>query len=98
MEMEAEPLMFLEAVNRAVRVRPEPLTAERVPPETEISPELPFQEKEEPGSSEKEKVMVAVSPAIRDVLSLLIDREGGRVSKLSDGERAAEPGLPKESV
>ncbi|MEB3167621.1 MAG: hypothetical protein VKK97_02710, partial [Synechococcaceae cyanobacterium] len=71
------PLLPWDGEKMAVRVRPEPLMPARVPPETEISPELPFQEKEEPGSSEKEKVIVAVSPAIRDVLSLLIVREGG---------------------
>ena len=57
----------------AVRVRPEPLMAERVPPETLTSPLLPSQTKLLPGSREKEKVMVALSPTLRLAALLLID-------------------------
>ena len=59
--IEAEPLARLAVgVKVAVRVSPEPEIAPSVPPVTTTSPVVPFQEKVLPGSSEKEKVMVAV--------------------------------------
>jgi len=64
--MEAVPALVLaDGVKMALRVRPKPVMAERVPPVTERSPVVPSQEKELPGSSEKVKVMVAVSVALR---------------------------------
>ena len=60
-------------VKVAVRVRPEPLMAERVPPETLTSPLLPSQTKLLPGSREKEKVMIELSPTLRLAALLLID-------------------------
>ena len=78
--MEAEPLLEALGVKVAVRVRPDPAMAEREPPETETSPVAPFHEKEVPGSSEKEKVMVAVCPAIKAAELLVIARVGGVVS------------------
>ena len=78
--MEAVPLLLAVGVKVAVRVRPEPESAEREPPETAISPEDPFQEKVLPGSSEKEKVMVAVCPAISAAVLLVMARVGARVS------------------
>ena len=78
--MEAEPLLEAVGVKVAVRVRPVPAMAEREPPETVISPVVPFHEKEVPGSSEKEKVIVAVCPAINAAVLLVIARVGARVS------------------
>ena len=54
--------------------------ADRLPPETVISPEVPSQMKEVPGSSEKVNVMVAVSSALRVDRLLVIVTVGGRVS------------------
>ena len=76
--IEAVPL--LSAVKVAVRVRPEPLMAERVPPETTTSPVVPFHKKELPGSSEKLKVIVAVWPAIKAAELLVMASVGARVS------------------
>ena len=53
-------------VNTAVRVRPVPLRALKVPPVASTSPELPSQTKLEPVSSERVKVMLAVSPALSE--------------------------------
>ena len=64
--MEAVPALVLaDGVKMALRVRPEPVMAERVPPVTERSPVVPSQEKELSGSSEKVKVMEAVSPLFK---------------------------------
>jgi hypothetical protein len=61
--MLALPLVKLaEGVNTALRVRPVPLMALRVPLSKLISPRLPFQEKLLPGSSEKVNVISAVWP------------------------------------
>ena len=61
--MEAVPAFVLaDGVKVAVRVRPEPVMAERVPPVTATSPVVPSQVKDLLGSSEKVKVMEAVSP------------------------------------
>ena len=62
--MLAEPLDKLAVgVNVPVLVSPIPLIALKVPPEIVRSPVVPFQSKLVPGSSEKVKVMVAVSLA-----------------------------------
>ena len=78
--IEALPLLLAAGVKMAVRIRPVPETADRVPPETTTSPELPFQEKELSGFSEKEKVMVALWPAIRAAVLLEMASVGARVS------------------
>ena len=78
---EAVPALVLVAgVKVAVRVEPVPLMAERLPPETETSPMDPFQKKELPGSSEKEKFMVAVSPLFKVERLLVMVSVGGVVS------------------
>ena len=66
---------------------------ERVPPKTVMSPSA-----KPVGASVKVKVMVAVSPALRELLSLVIDRVGAWVSKVSDGVVPAPPLLPAASV
>ena len=71
--IEAVPLLPAVGVKVAVRVRPLPEMAERVPPETLTSPLLPSQTKLLPGSREKEKVMVALSPTLRLAVLLLIE-------------------------
>ena len=58
------------AVNCAVRMRPVPEMAERLPPETEISPEVPSHTNDVPGSSRKTKVIVVASPAVKEIFSL----------------------------
>ena len=64
--MLAVPLAKLAVgVKTAVRVRPVPLMAPKLPPETNTSPELPSQAKLLPGSSENVNVMVAVSPIFK---------------------------------
>ena len=63
-------------VKVAVRVRFEPVTAERVPPEIVMSWSVNVL----PGSSEKAKVMVVVSPIFKDDLSLVIARLGAVMS------------------
>ena len=79
--MEAVPaLVFGVGVKVAVRVRPEPVMAESVPPVTATSPVVPSQEKELPGSSEKVKVMVAVSVALRVDWEAVIASVGAMVS------------------
>ena len=64
-EMLAVAVELADGVKVAVRVRPEPVMAERVPPVTATSPVVPSQVKELLGSSEKVKVMVAVSPLFK---------------------------------
>ena len=78
--MEAVPLLAAVGVNVAVRVSPEPEMVERLPPETITSPVVPSQEKVLPGSSEKEKVMVAVCSEPRAGELLVMVRVGARVS------------------
>jgi hypothetical protein len=56
---------------------------ESVPPETTTSPEVPFQVNELPGSSEKEKVMVAISPILRELTLLVMARVGAAVSMVA---------------
>jgi hypothetical protein len=65
--IEAVPELLAVGVKVAVRVRPVPLMAERVPPDPVISPSA-----KPVGASEKVNVMVAVSPAFSDALSLVI--------------------------
>ena len=96
--MLAEPLdKFAVGVNVPVRVRPVPLIAPRVPPEMVRSPVVPFQAKLVPGSSEKVKVMVAVSPTLSVATLDVIATVGARVSMVIDGEVPADPVLPAES-
>ena len=80
--MLAFPLARLAVgVNTAVRFRPVPLMAPKVPPVTTKSPIVPSQAKLVPGSSENEKVMIAVSPALSAATLLAMFTEGGKVSK-----------------
>ena len=93
--MEAVPALVLaDGVKMAVRVRPEPVVAERVPPVTETSPEV----NEVLGSSEKVKVMVAVSPLFKVEALLVMARVGAWVSKVRDGVLPAPPLLPAASL
>ena len=79
--MEAVPALVLaDGVKMALRVRPEPVMAERVPPVTATSPVVPSQEKELLGSSEKVKLMVAVSVALRVDWEAVIASDGAMVS------------------
>ena len=75
-------LMPTSGVKVAVRVRPLPVMALKVPPVTTTSPVVPSQAKLAPGSSLKVKVMVAVSPACNVAALLLMCRVGGVVSLL----------------
>ena len=96
--MLAEPLDKLAVgVNVPVLVSPVPLIALKVPPEMVRSPVVPFQAKLVPGSSEKVKVMVAVSPAFSVATLEVIATLGASVSIVMDGEVPAEPVLPAES-
>ena len=96
--MLAEPLDKLAVgVKTAVRESPVPLIAPRVPPEMVRSPVVPFQAKLVPGSSEKVKVMVAVSPAFSVATLEVIATLGASVSIVMEGEVPAEPVLPAES-
>ena len=93
--MEAVPAFVLaDGVKVAVRVRPEPVVAERVPPVTETSSDV----NEVLGSSEKVKVMVAVSPLFNVEALLVMAREGAWVSKVRDGVVPAPPSLPAASL
>ena len=75
--MEAVPALELaDGVKMAVRVRPEPVVAERVPPVTETSSDV----NEVLGSSEKVKVMVAVSDVLRVDWEAVIASVGAMVS------------------
>ena len=74
-------VLLAEGVKVAVRVKPLPLIADKVPPLTVMSPVLPSQLKLEPGSSLKVKVMVALSPALRVLTSLLMVMVGGMESE-----------------
>ena len=71
--MAAVPLfVFGVGVNVAVRVKPLPLIADRLPPLTTTSPLVPSQLNVEPGSSENVNVIVALSPIFNADTSLLI--------------------------
>ena len=89
---------FAVGVNTALRVNPVPLMAPSVPPVTATSPTEPFQTKLLPGSSEKVKVMLAVSPALSVATLLLITSVGANVSMLMLGVVPALPVLPALSV
>ena len=97
--MEAVPALVLaDGEKVAVRIAPVPVMAESVPPVTTTSPVVPSQEKELPGSSEKVKVMVAVSPIFKVDTLLVIVRVGAWVSKVRDGVLPAAPLLPAGSL
>ena len=96
--MLAEPLAKLAVgVNVPVRVRPVPLIALKVPPEMVRSPVVPFQAKLVPGSSEKVKVMFAVSLTFSAATFEVIATVGARVSIVIEGEVPADPVLPAAS-
>ncbi len=79
--MLAVPLAkFAVGVKTAVRVRPVPLMAPKVPPETTRSPELPSHAKLVLGSSENVKVILAVSPAFSEFALAAMATEGVSVS------------------
>ena len=93
-----EPLDKLAVgVKSAVRVSPVPLIAPRVPPEMVRSPVVPFQAKLVPGSSEKVKVMFAVSPTFSAATFEVIATVGASVSIVIEGEVPADPVLPAAS-
>ena len=89
---------FAEGVKTAVRVRPVPLIALKVPPVTVMSPAKPFHVKLLPGSSENVKVMLAVSPAFNVVTLLAILTVGAKVSMLMLCVLAELPRFPALSV
>ena len=96
--MLAEPLDKLAVgIKTAVRVRPVPLIAPKVPPEIVRSPADPFQAKLVPGSSEKVNVMVAVSPVFSSAKFEVIATVGASVSIVIDGDKPVEPVLPAAS-
>ena len=93
--MLAEPVDKLAVgVKTALRVRPVPLIALKVPPDTVKSPAVPSQAKLVPGSSEKVNVMVAVSPIFNVATVEVIATVGARVSIEMEGEAPAEPVFP----
>ena len=97
--MLAEPLdKFAVGVKTAVRVRPVPLIAPKVPPEIVRSSAVPFHTKLVSGSSEKVNVIAAVSPTFRVGMSEVIVTVGASVSIVIDGEVPATPVLPAESA
>ena len=81
----------------AFRDSPVPLIAPRVPPEMVRSPVVPFQAKLVPGSSEKVKVIAAVSPTFRAAISEVIVTVGASVSIVIEGDEPAEPVFPEGS-
>ena len=93
-EMLAVAVELGVGVKMAVRVRPEPLMAERVPPVTETSSDV----NEVLGSSEKVKVMEAVSPLFNVEALLVMAREGAWVSKVRAGVVPAPPLFPAASL
>ena len=96
--MLAEPIDKLAVgVKTAVLVRPVPLIAPKSPPETVTSPATPSHAKLVPGSSEKVKVMVAVSPTFSVATFDAIATVGARVSMVMEGDVPADPVLPAES-
>ena len=96
--MVALPLAkFAVGVKTAERVRPVPLMALRVPPETNRSPVVPFHVKLDPGSSVNVKVMAAVSPAFKAVTPEEMVTDGERVPMVMEGEVPAEPVLSAAS-
>ena len=96
--MLAEPLSILAVgVNVPVRVRLVPPIALKVPFKIVRSPAVPFQAKLVPGSSEKVKVMVAVSPTFSAATLDVIATVGVSVSMVMEGDVPADPVLPAES-
>ena len=96
--MLAEPLDKLAVgVKTAVRIRPVPLTAPKMPPETVRSPFDPFQAKLAPGSSENVKVIVAVWPIFSAATFEVIATVGASVSMVIDGDKPVEPVFPAAS-
>ena len=73
---------FVAGVKTAVRVRPVPLMAPKLPPVTTTSPEVPSHAKLVSGSSEKVNVMLAVVPIVREEISDVIVTVGGVVSTM----------------
>ena len=96
--MLALPLKPGVGVKVAVRLKPVPLIAAKVPPLTARSPVLPFQAKLAPGSSLKRKVIHAVCPLPTSGLSLVMVTVGASVSTDKTSEAAAAPALPARSV
>jgi len=97
--MLAEPLERLAVgVKVAVLVSPVPLIAPSVPPEMVRSPVVPFQAKLMPGSSEKVKVMAAVSPTFSAVTFDVMVTVGESVSMVIEGDEPADPVLPAASA
>ena len=79
--MLAVPLPWLAAgVNTAVRVRPVPLMAPKLPPAMTTSPVVPSHAKLVPGSSENVKVTEAVSVEFKLDLSEAMTTLGAVVS------------------
>jgi len=96
--MLAETLAKLAVgVNVPVRVKPVPLIELKVPPEIVRSPAAPSHAKLVPGSSEKVKVIVAVSPTFSVATLDVIATVGASVSIVIVGEAPAEPVLPTAS-
>ena len=89
---------FAVGVKTAVRIRPDPVIAPNVPPKTVRSPEVPFQAKLVPGSSENVNVMVAVSPTLSAGTFEVIATVGATVSMVIEGEVPAAPVLPAASA
>jgi hypothetical protein len=88
---------FAVGVKTAVRVRPDPVIALKVPPKTVRSPEVPFHSKLNPGSSEKVKVIVAVSPIFSTATFEVIATVGPRILIRIEGDEPPEPVLPAAS-
>ena len=96
--MLAEPLDKLAVgVKVAVRDKPVPLIALKVPLEIVKSPAVPFQVKLVPGSSENVNVIVAVSPTFSVATLDVIATVGVSVSMVMEGDVPADPVLPAES-
>ena len=84
-------------VKTAVRVKPVPLMAPRLPPVTVMSPIEPFHAKLMPGSSVNVKMMFAVSPDFRVLTLEVIAKVGVSVSIDKIGVVPATPLLPAAS-
>ena len=96
--MLADPLDKLAGgVKVAVRVRPVPLIALKVPPEIVRSPAVPFQVKLVPGSSENVNVIVAVWPTFSAVTFDVIETVVASVSIVMEGDVPVDPVLPAAS-
>ena len=78
--MLAVPLWLAAGVKTAVRVRPVPLMVPKLPPTNTTSPVVPSHAKLLPGSSEKVKVMLAVSLEVKLDLSDVMATLGAVVS------------------